>query len=86
MPESIESSKFVSHRVRMSGEFDPRKEPHSKKVEQRPQIFIKLSFTELCGSKLSDLHPFDNIAIIHLVKNRLKTKVGCEFMRYQSLK
>ena len=49
----------------MSGEFESRKDSHSTKFERRPQIFVKLSFRELCGSKLSGLHPFDNIAIIH---------------------
>ena len=49
-PESIESSKFASHRARMSGEFDSRKDSHSTKLEQRPQIFVKLNFRELCGS------------------------------------
>ena len=68
---------------RMSGEFDSRKDLDSTKLEPRFQIFVKLSFT----SKLSGLHPFDNMAIIHRVKNRLKNrKVGCESMRYQSLK
>ena len=42
--------------------------------KRRPRILVKLSFREFCGSKLSGLHPFDNIAIIHLVKNRLKQK------------
>ena len=56
----------------MLGWFDSRKCAHSTKLEQRPQIFVKLSFGELCGSKLSGLHPFDNIIIIHSVKNRLK--------------
>ena len=28
-------------------------------------IFVKLSFSELCNSKLSGLHAFDNMAIIH---------------------
>ena len=74
LPESIKSSKFVSHRPRMSGKFDSRKDSHSRKLEQRPRIFVKLSFRELCGSKLSDLHPFDNMAIIHCVKIRLKTE------------
>ena len=65
MPESIKSSKLVLHRARISGEFDSRKDSHSTKLERRPQIFVKLSFRELCGSKLSGLHPFDNKAIIH---------------------
>ena len=57
----------------MSGEFDSRKDSHSAKLERRPQIFVKLSLRELCGSKLSGLHPFYNMAIIHWAKNRLKT-------------
>ena len=63
MPESIESSKFGSHRARVSGEFDSRKDSYSTKLEQMPQIFVKLSFRELCGTKLSGLHPFDSMAI-----------------------
>ena len=34
------------------------------KFKRRPQIFIKLSFRELCNSKLSGLRAFDNMAII----------------------
>ena len=49
----------------MSGEFDSRKDLHSKKFERRPQIFTKISFRELCDSKLPSLHPSDNIAIIN---------------------
>ena len=58
----------------MSGEFGSRKDSHLTKLEQRPHIFLKLSFRELCGSNLSGLHPFDNMAIIHRVKNRVKQK------------
>ena len=65
LPESVESSRFVSHRARISGEFDSRKDSQSTKFEQRPQIFVKLSLRELCGSKLSGLHAFDNMVIIH---------------------
>ena len=36
LPESIESSRFVSHRARMSGEFDSRKASQSTKFEQKP--------------------------------------------------
>ena len=46
----------------MSGEFDSRKASHLTKWEGRPQIFLKLGFRELCGSKLSGLHPFDYMA------------------------
>ena len=48
----------------MSGEFDSRKDPQSTKLERRPQIFVKLSFRELCDSKLSGLHAF-HMVIIH---------------------
>ena len=56
----------------MSGEFNSRKDLDSTKMEPRLQIFVKLSFRELFGSKLSGLHPFDNMVITHRVKNRLK--------------
>ena len=46
----------------MSLEFNLRKDSQSTKFEQRPQILVKLSFTELCNSKSSGLHPFDNMA------------------------
>ena len=74
LPESIELTKFVSRRVIMSGGFDSRKDSYSAKFEWRSQIFIKLSFRELCDSKWSDLHPFDNMAIIYWLKNRSKTE------------
>ena len=41
--------------------FESRKDSHSSKFEQMPQIFVKLSFRELCDSELSALHPFDTI-------------------------
>ena len=57
----------------MPGEFNSRKDSQSTKFEQRPQLFIKLSFSELCNSKLSGLHAFDDMAIIHYISlNRLK--------------
>ena len=34
-------------------------------IKQRPQIFVKLSFREFCDLKLSSLHAFDNMIIIH---------------------
>ena len=49
----------------MLGEFDARKDSYLINLERRPQIFVNLSFRELCGSKLSGLHPFYNAAIIH---------------------
>ena len=65
MPESIEPSKFVSHRTRMPGEFNSRKDSQSTKFKQKSQIFIKLNFRELSDSKLSGLHASDNMVIIH---------------------
>ena len=51
LPESIESSKFVSS------------------LESLIQgKIVKLSFRELCDSKLFGLHSFDNMAIVHCVK------------------
>ena len=58
----------------MSGELDSRKGSHSTKLERRSRIFVKLSFRELCGSKLSGLLPFNNVVTIHYVKNLLKTE------------
>ena len=37
---------FVSRKARMSGELDLRKDSHSTKFKQRPQIFVKLSIRE----------------------------------------
>ena len=68
LPQSIESSRFVSHRGRMLGELDSRKDSQSAKFEGSPEIFLKLSFRELCDSKLSCLHPFDNMVTIHWVE------------------
>ena len=64
MLESIKSSNFVSHRTRMSREFDSRKDSHLAKFEQRHQIFVKLSFRELCDLNFSGLHPFHDMSII----------------------
>ena len=49
----------------MSGEFDSRKDSQSTKLEQRSEMFVKLSFRELCDSKFSGLHALDNMTIIH---------------------
>ena len=61
----MKSSKFVSHRARMSGELDSRKDLRSAKFERSPQLFLRLSFRELRYSKVSSLHPFNNMTIIH---------------------
>ena len=54
-----------THRSRMSGEFDSRKDSQLPKFKRRPQIFLNLSFRELCDSRLSDVHDLDNMAIIN---------------------
>ena len=61
-------------------EFDSRKDSHSTKFDRRPQIFIKLSFRELCNSKLSGLQAFDNMAKFIKSKKIKNSKAGCEFM------
>ena len=66
--------RFVSHIVKISREFDSRKDSHSTKLKQRPQIFRKLSFIELYDSKLSSLNPFDNMVINRWVKIGRKQK------------
>ena len=71
---AIKSSKFVLQRARMSEQFGSTKDSYSTKFKQRPQIFVNLSFIELFDSKLSGLLSFDNMAIIHRVKNRSETK------------
>ena len=48
----------------MAVDFDSRKDSESRKLEQKPQILVKLSCRELC-SKLSGLHAFNDMAIIH---------------------
>ena len=49
----------------MSGEFDSRKNWQSTKFGPRPRIFVKIIFRDMCHSKLSGLHAFDNMVIIH---------------------
>ena len=61
----MHSSRFVSHKARTSEEFDSRKDSQSTKFERMPRVFLKLNFRELCDSKLSGLHAFDNMTIIH---------------------
>ena len=49
------------------------KDSYSSKLEW-PQIFAELKFSRVASSKLSGLHPSDNMIIIHWVKNRLKNR------------
>ena len=58
----------------MSRVSDSRKDSHSTKLEQRPQIFVILGFGEFCDSRLCGFHPFGNMVIIHQVKNMSKAE------------
>ena len=40
--QSLESSKFLSHRSRISGELDSMKDLHSTKFERKPQILVRI--------------------------------------------
>ena len=51
-----------------------RRKIHSTNLEQRPWILVKLSFIVLSDSKLSGLHPFNNMVIIHQLKIGKKQK------------
>ena len=86
LQQSLEPSTFVSHRAWMSGEFDSRKDSDLIKFERRPQILVKLSFRELCDSKLLDSGAFDNMTCSLSQKKVVKIgKVNCKFVRHRSL-
>ena len=70
MLESIEPSKFVSHKPKTSGEFDPKK-------ESQPQVFVQLGFRKLRDSKLSGLCAFDDMTHWLSHKRCKKRKVSC---------
>ena len=74
MLESTESSKFVSHKARMSREFDSRKDPRPTKLERRPLIFVKLRFRELYDPKLFGFGTFDNMDISRSQKKGQKSE------------
>ena len=59
-----EPGEFEIQDSRLSGEFDSSKDFQSTSFDRRPQIFVKLTFTELCDSKLTGLHAFDSMGII----------------------
>ena len=73
----ITCQREISHRAGMSGKFDSRKDSHSTKFEKRPQTLVKLTFRQLCDSKLS-VSVISYVLLIiwpfHCVKNRLKTE------------
>ena len=61
----MESPNYVSYKAQTSREIDSRKNSHSTKFEHSSQIFVKLSFRDLCDSKLSGVYRFDKMDIIH---------------------
>ena len=83
--ESVESSKFVSCKAILSGEFYSKKDSKTTEFERWPQILVKLNFGEFGNSKLSSFCTFDNIAI-SWVKNWGKIrKVDREYVSHWSL-
>ena len=71
---STESSKFVSCRARNVRRVGFKERFTINKIRKKASNTCKAKFRVLCGSKLSGFNPFDNMAIIHWVKNRLKTE------------
>ena len=66
-------------------EFDSTNDSHPTKFERRPRILAKASFRELCHSKFS-VYLLLIIWPFHWVKKEVNiVKVGCDFMRHQSL-
>ena len=62
----VQKEVLLSHKLRHHAfEYQQNSTIQSTKFERRPRIFVKLSFRELCNSKLSGLHAFDNMVIIH---------------------
>ena len=54
LPESTESSRFVSHGTTMSQQFNSRKDSQPKKFERRPEIFVKNEkFSEILNFKFN---------------------------------
>ena len=80
LPELIESSKFVSHRARMSGEFDSKKDSHSTKFEQRPQIFLKLSFRRFQNYLVYILLIIPNFRVSTAILNI--TDISCKWCKF----
>ena len=78
--ELIESSKFVSHRARLSGEFDSKKDSHSTKFKQRPQIFLKLSFRRFQNYLVYILLIIPNFRVSTAILNI--TDISCKWCKF----
>ena len=68
MLESIESSMFVSHRARISGEFDLRKDLQTKKNWTKASNIPKGKLWRVKQFKVICLQAFDHMAIYHSLK------------------
>ena len=81
--ESIESSKFASHKTRISREFDSRKDLHPTKLKQRLWILLKTSFRKFVIQSYLFFLLFviyNNMAIS--VSQKWGENACCEFMRH----
>ena len=70
MSEVVESSKFVSHTKRISGEFDSRKDSQPTKLESRSHILLisYIALDSLFDTKLSGFYIILIIWPFHGVK------------------
>ena len=70
MSEVVESSKFVSHTKRISGEFDSRKDLQPTKLESRSHILLisYIALDSLFDTKLSGFYIILIIWPFHGVK------------------
>ena len=61
---SKESEKvFVTHKARISGEIDSKKDSRPTKLGRTPSMTVKPSFRELRDLGLCGLHTFENMTI-----------------------
>ena len=77
MLKPIGSSKFVSHKLRISRECDSRRGSQATKLEQRPWILVNLCYTEVCEEGLIqkqevDIHEENDVQISIVVKNNVR--------------
>ena len=72
---SAKPSKFVSHKAKISREFDPWNDLEATTLERKPHVLLQLRFRDLYDSKLDLLRTFDNIAISVNCKIRQNQKV-----------
>ena len=64
---------FVSHKARISGEFDSQKGSHPTKVDRRPQILVRLN-VESCVFQSYLVCILSKIGSFHWSKKSYKSK------------